>query len=106
MSVLTTSSTRGMRRGLISQAPVGVAQLLVGWAVVVGVPGGAHHVHDVAVGDSKGVLERGNVPFRLDEQRELGAGAHHAVGEQIVAVLLGVAGAVVDHGELLVHNHA
>ena len=90
----------------VGEAPVGgVAQLLVGRTVVVGGPGGAHDVHEVAVGDSEHVLEGSDVPLGFDVERELLAGAHHAVAEQ-VAVVLGRAVVVADDGQLLVDHHA
>ena len=62
-------------------------------------------MHEVAVGDSKDVLERGDVALGLDVERELLAGTHHAVAEQ-VAVVLSRAVLVADDGQLLVNHHA
>ena len=96
---------RDEARIAVGEAPVGgVAQLLVGRTVVVGGPGGAHNVHQVAVGHSEHVLERGDVALGLDVEGELLAGAHHAVAEQ-VAVVLSRAAVVADDGQLLVDHH-
>ena len=49
---------RDEARIAVGEAPVRrIAQLLVGRTVIVGGPGGAHDVHQVAVGHSEHVLE-------------------------------------------------
>ena len=50
-------------------------------------------------------MEGSDVPLGFDVERELLAGTHHAVAEQ-VAVVLSRAVVVADDGQLLVDHHA